>query len=42
MHVLRHFVRTQASQAEKLRIEYQFLIGVRLSFYFGSHLVILL
>ena len=34
----RYFVHMQASQAEKLRIAYTFLIGVRLSVYFGSHL----
>ena len=41
MHVLRHFVRTQAIQAEKLRIYSKYLIGVLLSAYFGSQFAIL-
>ena len=39
MHVLRHFVCAQASQVEKLCIEYIFLNGFLLSF-FCSHLAI--
>ena len=35
-HVRRHFVRTQATQAEKFRVDSKISIGVRLSIYFGS------
>ena len=41
MHVHRHFVHTQASQAEILTILIKFLIGFLISFYLGSLLSIL-